>query len=217
MQKEQKINNFIEKLKNFDSKILNRKIFNPWKEFDENDLGEISPKTRCQNLKNYLLGLDNPKYILIAESPSTGARYSGIAMTSEKVIKNYELDKKYNLSYSSKNYEKSPKYEMTANKVWAEILKSNNGFALWNAFAFNILKDENSKKRWFETPDKNEISTNLELLQDFIDIFPDAKIIALGKTAANALETMGFQDIPYIRHPSNDFKKEFPAQIARYL
>ena len=83
---EKKVNEFIEKLLRTDKTTFKRNIFNPWTDFDDSDISEDAPKIRTKNLKNYLLNQKNASYILIAESPSTGARYSGIAMTSEKVI-----------------------------------------------------------------------------------------------------------------------------------
>lgn len=208
---EQKIDEFIKKLVNFDKSIFKRNIFNPWSEFDESDISSNAPKLRVENLKRYLLNQKNAKYILIAESPSTGARYSGIALTSEKVINQNNLD--YN--YTSKKSQNSKYvYELSAKKVWDEILKSENKFVLWNAFAFNIHEKEN---RWFENPSEEELYQNLDLLNNFLSMFKNAKIIAVGKTAQNALNILKFKDFESMRHPSNDFQKEFPLQFMKYL
>ena len=42
------------------------------------------------------------------------------------------------------------------------------------------------------------------------------KIITIGKTAQNALNILNFSNFESIRHPSNDFKKEFPEQFRKY-
>ena len=207
---EEKVDNFIEKVKNFNPKNLERKIFNPWKDTDCNDISQNAAKIRCKNLKKFLLDNKNADYILIAESPSTGARYSGIAMTSEKVLKDYGLE---GFEFSSLNSKKAPKGEMTASKVWKEITKSKKKFALWNAFAFNINEKEG---RWFENPTEEELNSNIEILKAFVDLFPKATIISVGATAKKALETLKFKDFKSVRHPSNDFKKEFPIQMAEY-
>ena len=127
---ENKIDNFIEKLKSFDKSSIKRKIFNPYIEYDENDISPFAPCIRCANLKNFLLSNSDANYILIAESPSTGARYTGIAMTSEKVIEKYGLK---NLSYTSFNQKKTRKGEITASKVqYSLILKANQHYLpLW--------------------------------------------------------------------------------------
>ena len=105
-------------------------------------------------------------------------------------------------------------YELTAKKVWDEIIEKKEDFAMWNAFAFNIHEKEN---RWFENPTEEELKGNLELLNLFLDLFYGAKIITVGKTAQNALEILNFKNFESIRHPSNDFKKEFSAQFKKHI
>ena len=208
---EDKVNNFVELVKTFNTKDMTRSeyIFNPWKDTDDTDR-EQAPNFRCENLRKYLIDKQNADYILIAESPSKGARYTGIAMTSEKVIKDYNL----NYDYSSSNYQKSPKGEITASKVWKEITKSKKTFVLWNAFAFNIHTAEN---KWFENPMESELIANKDILKEFLAIYPKAKVIAVGNTAKAALDILNIKDTESVRHPSNDFKKEFPLQMAKYL
>ena len=208
---EKQVEDFINKLTNYDKTVFKRKIFNPWVEFDESDISENAPKYRSENLKKYLINQQNSKYILIAESPSTGARYTGIAMTSEKVVAANNLDYKFS---SAKSKEKKFVYELTAKKVWDETLKSKNKFVMWNAFAFNIHEKEN---RWFENPNEEELCQNLDILNSFLALYPNGKIITVGKTAQNALNILNFKDFESIRHPSNDFKKEFPKQFEKYI
>ena len=208
---EKKVNNFIEKLLNFNKAAFKRNIFNPWIEFDESDISDNAPKIRTANLKKYLLNHKNASYVLIAESPSTGARYSGIAMTSEKVINTNNLD--YECS-SKKSQSGKYVYELTAKKVWDEILAQKENFVMWNAFAYNIHEKDG---RWFENPTTEELGQNLELLNSFLSLYEKAKIITVGKTAQNALEILGFSNFESIRHPSNDFKKEFPQQFKRFI
>jgi len=208
---EKKVNDFVESLINFDKSIFKRNIFNPWIEFDESDISAEAPKIRTQNLKNYLLNHKNASYVLIAESPSTGARYSGIAMTSEKVINTNDLGYDYS---SAKSKNGKYVYELTAKKVWDEILIQKENFVMWNAFAFNIHEKEG---RWFENPTNEELEQNLDLLNSFLSLFEGAKIITVGATAKNALQILNFSDFESIRHPSNDFKKEFPEQFKKYI
>lgn len=208
---ENEVNSFIEKLLNFDTAIFKRKIFNPWVEYDETDISKESARIRTQNLKKYLINQKGAKYVLVAESPSTGARYTGIAMTSEKVISANNLE--YSCT-SKKSAEGKYVYELTAKKVWDEILKKQNDFVMWNAFAFNIAEKEG---RWFENPTEEELKQNLEILNSFLLLYDKAKIVAVGKTAQNALRILNFNDFESIRHPSNDFKKEFPEQFKKYL
>lgn len=206
-----RVEQFIDRLQNFDTAVFRRKIFNPWRDYDTSDISSDAPNIRTANLTKYLMNQQNADYILIAESPSTGARYSGIAMTSEKVIATNNLE--YGLS-SAKSKNGKYVYELTAKKVWDEILKSKNKFVMWNAFAFNIHENE---KRWFENPTEEELSQNIDLLNEFLSLYPDAKIITVGRTAQNALTVLKFNNFESIRHPSNDFNKEFPQQFEKYI
>lgn len=206
-----KVDNFIEKLVNFDKTIFKRNVFNPWAQFDESDISPNAPKIRTSNLRKYLINQKNAKYVLIAESPSTGARYTGIAMTSEKVVSVNNLD--YTCS-SKKSAEGKFVYELTAKKVWDEILKKKNDFVMWNAFAFNIAEKDG---RWFENPTEEELRQNLGILNSFLALYDEAKIITVGKTAQNALQILNFDGFDSVRHPSNDFKKEFPLQFKKYV
>lgn len=211
---EERVNNFIQILINFNKSVFekDRKIFNPWTEYDLTDYSSNAPKIRVENLEKYLINREKAQYILIAESPSKGARYTGIAMTSEKVIKNLKL------SYETTSLKsKEKKYyigEQTANKVWKELIKSNKQFVMWNAFAFNIHKKEN---KWFETPTEYELKTNLSLLETFISLYPTSKIIAIGNKAKNALSKLNIINCESVRHPSNDFDNAFSKEFSNYL
>ena len=208
---EQQVDEFIELVKNFDKTSIQRGqyIFNPWTDTDSND-GENAPQIRCSNLKKYMIDNQNADCILIAESPSKGARYTGIAMTSEGAIKNYKLP----YEYSSANAKKSPKGESTAFKVWREITQSNKTFVMWNAFAFNIHTKED---KWFENPVDEELHANKYILDAFLKLYPNAQVVAVGATAKKAMDILKIENVEDIRHPSNDFKKQFPEQIAKYL
>ena len=208
---EKKVDDFIDKLQNFDKSIFKRNVFNPWAEFDESDISPNAPKIRTSNLKKYLLNQEGAKYVLIAESPSTGARYTGLAMTSEKVINANNLGFEYS---SKKSADKKYVYELTAKKVWDEILAQKEKFVMWNAFAFNISE---LKGRWFENPTEEELKQNLGILNAFLALYSEAKIITVGRTAQNALQILNFKNFQSIRHPSNDFKKEFPEQFKKCI
>jgi len=129
-------------------------------------------------------------------------------MTSEKGIKECDLP----FQCTSK---KRAIYELTASRVWNEIKTSKKSFVLWNAFAFNIHKEKN---KWFKNPIPEELKANKHILEYFTkELYPSTTIIALGKTAKTALETLEVKNFYFIRHPSNDYNKEFPKQISEFL
>ena len=201
---EQKIDTLIDKLKKFESKD---NVFNPWADTDETDKDRTNaPLLRRKNLKKYLIEHKKAKYILIAESPSYGCRYTGIAMTSEDVMQKYtDIFKGYNTTSLYGNIK-----EKTASIVWDVINKNEKDFILWNTFVLQTYKENFSPRK----PRTKEIESGIEILTDFIEIFNDKEIISVGKTAYNTLIKYGLcKDSLYIRHPSCGGENIFRAQM----
>lgn len=191
-----KVDKFLENLTKykFDDKNI---VFNPWADTDELDLSTDAPNIRKNNLREYLISCDGAKYLLIAESPSYGCRFTGLAMTSEDVFKKYP-----NIFAKMKSTSKTGDIkEKTASIVWDVIAEKNAKFVLWNAFAFHSHKPDYKPRR----PTNKELKAASTVLKEFLDLFPDAEIISVGKTAENALglECIGLKRAyDYVRHPS---------------
>ena len=201
---EQKIDTLIDKLKNFESRGA---VFNPWADTNENDCETVNaPLVRRQNLKKYLLEHKSAKYILLAESPSYGCHYTGIAMTSEDVIQNKypQFFNGYKTTSKSGNVK-----ETTASIVWEVINKNEKDFVLWNTFVLQTYK-ENAKGDFSpRKPKQKEIATGLEILKDFLELFNERKIISVGRTAQNTLLKYNLGASEYVRHPSFGGKNDF--------
>src|SRR5436190_8807836 len=70
-------------------------VFNPWWEVDrENDIGRIAPVIRRQQLRAYVQGpLGRAKLVVIGEALGyRGGHFSGIPMTSERMLLNKQRD-----------------------------------------------------------------------------------------------------------------------------
>ena len=210
---EDKINSFIQFIKT--CKMSNNR-FNPWTQTDNSDFSKKASDFRCENLRKYILGRPNPKFILLGESPSIGARYTGIPMTSENIINQYpNIFSEYKCTSKLKNTE-----EKTANIVWAELLKyGQEKFVIWNSYAFN----SNNNISWYRkasTIEKKE-KRHYEILIKFFKIYSDLdiKIIAVGRDAEKACKHIGL-DCNYVRHPSRGgirlFKEQLNKIIIRY-
>ena len=195
----QKVENFINLLKTTEIKDY----FNSWIEVNKNDKEENAFEIRCENLKQFLTERENAKYILIGEAPSYGARYTGIPMTSDQII--YEKPEIF-----SKNEYKLTSLtihtEKTASIIWDEILKldkTGKNFVMWNAFAFHDID-----QKYVKIPTEKQISIdeNIKILKTFLSLFPDSKIIALGRKAQFAVSQALTE---YVRHPSHGGEKTF--------
>lgn len=198
--REEKIEKFIELLKKYETP---KDRFNPWQQSDKSDISS-APALRCDNLKKYLMERPNPKYILIGESPSIGARYTGIAMTSEEIFKNSNLFNEY--ACTSKVQDTK---EKTASIVWNDLKEyGQENFVIWNAYAFN----SKCFKSWYKKASATEKKESIykEILTTFFDIFDyeNSVVIAVGRDAEKSCKDFGF-DCIYLRHPSRGGQNKF--------
>ena len=197
----QNVENFIETL----AKTKIDCFFNPWAEDGKQEGAALE---RCKNLQKFLLERQNPKFILIGEAPSYGARFTGIPMTSEKILTEY-LEGYY---LTSKN--DTPIEENTAKTVWEVIKNDDKKFVMWNAFAFN----KNIEGEYVE-PKIEDITNdyNKKLFKMFLELYPNGNIITVGRSAQIAIS---YVISDYVRHPShggtNIFLEEMKVLINKY-
>jgi hypothetical protein len=88
-------------------------------------------------------------------------------------------------------------------------------FVLWNAFPWHSF-DPRRGLLSNRMPNKSEQLSGRPVLKDFLELFPCAQIVALGKIAGTQLEQLGVNS-PCIRHPGSGGAKLFRQQIAFVL
>lgn len=220
-----KIKDFISILKDSPKKGT---VFNPWYDVDEeNDIGPEAPGIRRSQLEAYLKErIGTAKYILMGEALGyQGGHFSGIAMTSERILLGYQkergvIPKDVFSSIEPKRTsrpEVRPKgfSEPTATIVWECLLNMGvpaTEFVIWNTFAwhpFNPKKGILSNRR----PADDELEEGMTVLKSFLKLFPEAEVIAVGKVAEGELKAMGVDCLP-VRHPANGGVPEFRRQVS---
>ena len=79
-----KIENFMQALKEYQSPL----VFNPWRDYDPKcDISSDAPVIRAANLTRYLQLRQKAHYLFIAEGLGyQGGHFSGMAMTSERIL-----------------------------------------------------------------------------------------------------------------------------------
>lgn len=203
-------------------------FFNPWFDNDrEHDLSENAPKIRRRQLEAYLSERRNSaKYLFIAEALGyQGGHFTGIAMTSERILLGHHKSV-HGISAdgtfqsiprkrtSKTEVNKKGMSEPTATIMWKALHQLGVDpyeVVLWNALAwhpYNVQKGMLSNR----TPSDAELEKGFPSLRAFLDIFPDRKIIAVGRKCEQVLDEFGTSYIP-VRHPANGGAPKFRQQI----
>ena len=202
-------------------------VFNPWWQVDqENDFGQQSPAIRRNNLAAYFCErLGKARLAIIGEA--LGYRcghFSGIPMTSERMLLGKQLDKSGLQIVSGFKSRRTSKpsvclngfSEPTATIVWDALLKIGVlpcEFVLWNAFPWDSF-DPRHGLLSNRMPNKSEQLSGGPVLRAFLELFPCEQIVALGKIAAAQLEQLGVK-AHCVRHPASGGAKLFREQIAK--
>ena len=205
-----------------------KNVFNPWRDVDkENDIGPAAPEVRLRHLRHYIgARLKKARYLLIGEAIGyQGGHFSGIAMTSERILLGYKMEQgispRHVLADIEPQRTSKPAVmprgfsEPTATIVWGALLKLGlhpEEFVLWNIFPwhpFDQKKGILSNRR----PSVMELENATPAIWKFLDLFPGRTIIALGKTSYEKLGSMGIECYN-VRHPANAGARLFRSQIA---
>ncbi len=224
----QSINNLMSLL---ESSPESDSVFNPWYDVDpENDLSEESPKIRHRQLRQYLNERRrSAKYVLVGEALGyQGGHFSGMAMTSERILLNKLTHKGIRAEHvftgiepqrTSKPVVKADGFtEPTATIAWGTMLDLGidpYDFVIWNTFAWhpwNPKKGRLSNRR----PTDQELSFGFGALATFMQVFDGCTVIAVGKIAGANL--VGIVDkIHDVRHPANGGAGQFREQVAALI
>ncbi len=224
---ENKVKSFITNLQ----KYHRQNIFNPWSESDNQwDIGADAAVKRSENLYNYLIARRDAKFILVAEALGyQGGHFSGIAMTSERLFKTmpscYFFDSEpcrtscpTKLAAAGKPALVSGGFcEPTGSIVWKTMLSlmpTPTSWLHWNTFAFHPHKPGDTLTN--RTPTDDEVESGKHLLVEFLNLFPNATVVAVGRIAHETLTGMGYT-VTRVRHPANGGATEFKNNIHDLL
>jgi len=204
-------------------------LFNPWFHRDiEHDTSRLAPEIRRKQLEMYLEERrDRAKYLFIAEALGyQGGHFTGIAMTSERILLGHQFAN-YGVKPSHVFKSEIPKRtsrekvnllgmsEPTATIMWGTLI--NLGIdpyevVLWNSVPWHPY---NPKKGMLSnrTPLANEMLAGQKHLKNFLTLFPDSKVVAVGRKCEQSLSELEVKHIG-VRHPANGGAPKFRAQLA---
>lgn len=167
---------------------------------------------RKNHLLQYLRHLERSgvDVMLVGEAPGyRGCTLTGIPFTDE-----FQLKLPANI-YALGAWERSGGIgntsERSASAVWAALREYHIIPLMWNAFPFHPYQE--GKIASNRTPAQSELKEGLWYLDALRSIFSikDSQVFAVGKKAKEILGVTS--DSHYIRHPANDFKREFRPQF----
>lgn len=207
-------------------------FFNPWFDRDEkHDLSPEAPDIRKRQLQAYLFErLDSAKYLFIAEALGyQGGHFTGIAMTSERILLGHHKpvhDIPADGAFNSIQPQRTSKPEVnekgmsepTATIMWKALYNLGiNPFetVLWNALSWHPY-NPNQGLLSNRTPTDSELEAGFPSLKAFLDLFPDRKIIAVGRKCEQVLDEFGTGYIP-VRHPANGGAPKFRKQLKALM
>lgn len=182
-------------------------LFNPWRDCDPQlDLAK-GPAIRRSNLRQYLLAHEGAQAILVGEAAGwAGCRFTGIPFTGENLILGPEtLDWAQGRPMKRSSSADKPYKERSATIVWGEIA-GDSRLVLWNAVPWHPCKSGEPLTN--RKPRRDEELAGEPILRDFIALFPNASVHAIGRVSQQTLANLGY-DAGYIRHPSMGGQKQF--------
>jgi hypothetical protein len=174
-------------------------VFNPWADRNaSDDLAPNGPQARCARLLAHLS--IQPTHVLIGEASGyQGCRITGIPFTSERLIIEGAIPRQ--AAHARLSSRHIPWSEPSATTVWSTL--ASLGIAdttiLWNAFPWHPYRAGESHTN--RTPTPSERAQGLPVLHRLLDLYPGARVFAVGRHAESALLQIGRQ-ASLLRHPS---------------
>jgi len=204
-------------------------LFNPWFHADKkHDASPLAPDIRRKQLEAYLQERQNrAKYLFIAEALGyQGGHFTGIAMTSERILLGHQFEN-YGIKpshvfqsekprrTSSEEVNKLGMSEPTATIMWGALIDLGIDpyeVVLWNSVPWHPYNPDKGLLS-NRTPLAGEMQAGLRHLKNFLALYPEAEVIAVGKKCEQSLTELGVEHIG-VRHPANGGAPKFRAQLA---
>lgn len=212
----------------------NKQAFNPWVDYEPScDCANNAPAIRSDNLRRYLQLRRSAHYLFIAEGLGyQGGHFSGMAMTSERILLGFHPDIKPQAVLGEYQYRRTSnpnsellnstqkKYgfnEPTATVMWTTLAEHGVDpfdVVLWNIFPFHPYKQGNVLTN--RAPSVEELAVGLVYAQQMLALVPQAVVVAVGQKSAKTLTQHGIncQAVP---HPSMGGVNRFKAALALIL
>lgn len=206
-------------------------FFNPWYHRDKlHDRSVSCPDIRRRQLDAYLCDrIGSARFILVAEALGyQGGHFTGIAMTSERILLGHHRQKnglgpQHVFSQlqpertSLESLKPTGMNEPTATIVWDTVISQGlDPFTVvhWNALAWHPYDPERGLLS-NRTPGIAEFRSGEPVLGTFLELFPSAKVLAVGRKSELTLARMGVSAIA-LPHPAYGGAPKFRARMSEF-
>lgn len=192
-------------------------VVNPYKDEMPGLDRKGGAKQRRINLEAYLERVGTPRFVLLGEALGfRGGRFSGIAFTGERQLAG---DGPRRLPWAGPPFGASSLLpslwlEPSGSVVWQALHGDPRGVLLWNSFPWHPFGARGPLSN--RTPERSLWTANLHVLEALLSVAGSARFLAVGKTAAAALETLGVP-APLLRHPAHGGAAIFREQVGTHL
>jgi hypothetical protein len=169
---------------------------------------------RRLNLIKYFKALFwiNPDWMFIGEAPGIhGCVKTGIPFTSERLIQEGQLDRYFP---GTRFNAEGNKAEGSATVVWKAIGRLSKPPVMWNAFPLHPMNKDGGNR----PPTATELEWGAFGLASVLELFPEVKIVSIGKKAEKACKKVGARTSGHLIHPAyhtNEFREQFDAHFSK--
>ena len=178
---------------------------------------------RCENLWRWFSGFENTSQsvIFVGEAPGRdGGAITGIPFVSSMVLTcaddpwgEFGSETQYELPIGQDANHR----ERTATRFWkhvppcfSELLRP----LTWNIYPFWPFAVGGNGRRINRAPAKDEIEFGARWLVRVVELYPNARVVAVGVKARDTLESIGI-DAPLVPHPSRGSDEKLIKSLER--
>jgi len=187
-------------------------VFNQYRQVHPDHDLPRGAEIRLNNLRRFMNTFTGARYLLLAEAAGyQGCRFSGIPMTSETQLigPQQALHWANNGNYARSSARDRLWREPSATILW-ETLGKRMDCLIWNTFPWHPFGKRGPLSN--RTPRKGEVTAGIEVLHCLMELFPNARPVAIGRVAERTLRQLGLDPL-YVRHPAHGGKSQFAAGI----
>jgi hypothetical protein len=192
-------------------------VVNPYREAFADLDGPAAARRRRENLEAYLDRVGTPRLVLVGEALGyRGGRFSGIAFTSERQLLGPD-DRR--LPWGGAPFQATSRnpalwLEPSGSIVWDGLGGDARGALVWNSFPWHPYAAAGPLSN--RTPERGLVAANLHVLERLLAELPDARMLAVGRTAQGALAELGLE-APALRHPAHGGAMLFREQLREQM